>query len=127
MVAGPDGSAVTRLTGQTLTAGVRQVLECGGTMWQVWLEVSDDCLHLDLAGSLTIETVANIEAVLDRDVRAAGGRRVRIGLAAIEHVDETGLEMLRRCRARAVMRGVDLQVRQLSEPVREALRMGART
>jgi anti-anti-sigma regulatory factor len=85
-------------------------------MWQVWLEVSDDCLHLDLAGSLTAKTVADIEAVLDRDMRAAARRQVRIGLAAIDHYDQAGVEMLRRCQARAVMRGVDLHVGQFSEP-----------
>lgn len=94
-------------------------------MWQVWLEVSDDCLRLDLAGAMTATTVADIEAVLDRDVRAAGGRRVLIGLAGVDRVDEAGLEMLRRCRAGAVMSGVDLHMRDLSAPVRDALRAGS--
>jgi ABC-type transporter Mla MlaB component len=91
-------------------------------MWQVWLRVSDDCVHLDLAGHVTVDTMAAIETVVDRDVRAAAGRRVRVGLAAVERVDAAGLAMLRRCRARALMRGVDLQVRELSVPVREVLR-----
>jgi anti-anti-sigma regulatory factor len=94
----------------------------GGLKWQVWLRVSDDCVHLDLAGRLTVDTVAAIETVVDRDVRDAAGRRVRVGLAGVERVDEAGVQMLRRCRARAAMRGVDLQVRELSIPVREALR-----
>jgi anti-anti-sigma regulatory factor len=85
-------------------------------MWQVWLRLDDDQMLLDLAGALTAATVPEVERVLDADIRAAAGRHVRVGLAAIDCIDDRGLEMLRRCCARAGMRGVDLRIESAEWP-----------
>jgi anti-anti-sigma factor len=91
-------------------------------MWQVWLSLSENGMHLDLAGCLDHDTAADVEAVIDNDIRAGRGWRVHLGLAAVDRVDEAGLQMLRRNRVRAQMRGIDLRVEQLSPQVRQAVR-----
>jgi len=91
-------------------------------MWEVWLRVDDSVVCIDLAGHLTSDTVRQVAEILERDIRSAGGRRVHIRLAAVDQADGPGLAMLRRCRTRAQMRGIDLKITDLSHSVRRSVR-----
>jgi hypothetical protein len=52
----------------------------------------------------------------------ARGLRMRLSLTAVGQADQAGIQVLRRCRARARMRGLTLQICHLSPSVRLAIR-----
>jgi ABC-type transporter Mla MlaB component len=91
-------------------------------MWEAWFSVDNGELVVELAGSLTSETVAQLGPILEGDVRLSGSGRVRISLAQVCNADPIGIAMLRRCRARARMRGMEVRITDIGPPVMAALR-----
>jgi ABC-type transporter Mla MlaB component len=99
-------------------------------MWNLWLAADDEQFMFEVAGVLNGDTGEAIAEALESVMRYSDGRRrrIRLSLAAVGQADHAGIQVLRRCRARAQMRGLTLQICELSQGVRGAIRhsQGAR-
>lgn len=96
----------------------------GVAMWYLWLVADDEEFRFDVAGVLNRDTAEAIADALESVMRHPGrrGRGIRLNLTAVGQADRAGILVLRRCRARARMRGLTLQICQLSPSVRRAIR-----
>ena len=93
-------------------------------MWCLWLVADDEAFRFEAAGVLDRDAGEAIAEALESVMRNPGsrGRAIRLNLTAVEHADRAGIQVLRRCRARARMRGLTLQICDLSPSVRRAIR-----
>jgi anti-anti-sigma regulatory factor len=96
-------------------------------MWYLWLAADDQQFTFEAAGVLNAETGQAIADAMESVMRHPGGRdhRIRLSLTAVGQADQAGIHVLRRCRARAQMLGLTLQICDLSPSVRRAIRHSA--
>ena len=96
-------------------------------MWSLWLAADDQQFTFEAAGVLNAETGQSIADAIESVMRHPGGRdrRMRLSLTAVRQADMDGIHLLRRCRVRARMRGLTLQICDLSPSVRIAIRSSA--
>jgi anti-anti-sigma regulatory factor len=96
-------------------------------MWYLWIGADDDQFTFEAEGVLNGETAQAFAESMESAMRHPGcrGRVIRLSLAAVGQADYAGIQVLRRCRARARMRGMTLKICDLSPSVRRAIRSGA--
>ena len=96
-------------------------------MWHLWLAADSQHITFEAAGVLDAKSGQAIADAIESVIRHPGCRdhRMRLSLTAVGQADEAGIHVLQRCRARAQMRGLTLQICDLSPSVRRAIRNSA--
>ena len=96
-------------------------------MWHLWLAADSQHITFEAAGVLDAASGQAIADAIESVIRHPGCRdhRMRLSLTAVGQADEAGIHVLQRCRARAQMRGLTLQICDLSPSVRRAIRNSA--
>jgi anti-anti-sigma factor len=83
--------------------------------------VRDASLELVVAGELDMAAAFSFESKVDAHLAAGGVESVVLDLAQVEFVDSAGLGALLSLRDHARRRGIELQLAQVSGPVRKLL------